>query len=263
MQAIRLYWCRGKGRSDKNQQNFGDYLSPMIVEAISNRKVQYTEARNADLLAIGSILNRESKARFLCFPRSIHIWGTGSMTPECRYSKRHHYHAVRGRLTHAQIDMAPPQMIYGDPGLLVDRLAGPSPQKKYRLGIIPHYVDQTSPFSLPLLNQSGVKFINVFSPISQILNEIRSCHYILSSSMHGLIVSDALGVPNSRLKFSSEIEDYKFTDYYSAFGIDSPAVLYAKNLITTELDIDQLSHGWDRPGIELIKRKLELAFPTI
>ena len=43
----------------------------------------------------------------------------------------------------------------------------------------------------------------------------------MSSAMHGLIAADAMGIPNVRLVLSDRIlgGDYKFTDYYSAFGL--------------------------------------------
>jgi len=46
--AIKLYWHRGSGRSDAGQRNFGDYLSPLIVEAVSGRSVEYAPLKEAE-----------------------------------------------------------------------------------------------------------------------------------------------------------------------------------------------------------------------
>ncbi|WP_374380800.1 hypothetical protein [Pseudomonas fluvialis] len=54
--AIKLYWHRGSGRSDAGQRNFGDYLSPLIVEAVSGRSVKYAPLKEAEMMAIGTIL---------------------------------------------------------------------------------------------------------------------------------------------------------------------------------------------------------------
>lgn len=39
---------------------------------------------------------------------------------------------------------------------------------------------------------------------------------MISSSLHGIIVADALGVPNARIKFDADIDDFKSNDYYSS-----------------------------------------------
>ena len=69
--AIRLYWCRGRGRNDPAQRNFGDYLSPLLVEMLSGKAVRYAPVHRADMMAIGSILPRERKAKRFGWPRPI------------------------------------------------------------------------------------------------------------------------------------------------------------------------------------------------
>jgi len=75
--TIKLYWCRGKGRSDPNQQNFGDYLSPLLVEMLAGKPVVYAPINRAEMMAIGSILPRERKAKRFFLPHRLHIWGAG------------------------------------------------------------------------------------------------------------------------------------------------------------------------------------------
>ena len=68
--------------------------------------------------------------------------------------------------------------------------------------------------------------------VIKVLKAIQECHLIVSSSMHGLIVSDAFGVPNRRIAISrGMISDYKFGDYYSAFGIAEPACLTPEDFL--------------------------------
>ena len=48
-----------------------------------------------------------------------------------------------------------------------------------------------------------------------------SCKHIISSSLHGLICSDSLGIPNRWIKLSQLLgNDFKFKDYYSVFDIE-------------------------------------------
>ena len=155
---IKLYWCRGKGRDDSSQQNFGDYLSPLVVELLARKPVVYAPIQKADLMAIGSIMNREQKARRFMMPRRLHVWGSGTDSPGCSFSGRHYYHAVRGVKTREQVTSLRGEPALGDPGLLASHWwdGRPRPEKRFKVGIIPHYVDQHSQVVDKLSEVSGV-----------------------------------------------------------------------------------------------------------
>ena len=264
--TIKLYWWRGEGASDSAQQNFGDYLSPLIVEMISGKKVVYAEPRDADMIAIGSILSRERKARGMLLKRKLHIWGSGTDKASRVFSGRHIYHAVRGKITRSQINKLQQNPALGDPGLLVDQLydGKSKPEKKYGLGIIPHFVDQRDPRMEALLALPKTRLINVFSPVEQVVNEIRQCEFVLSSSMHGLIVADSFGIPNRRMPFSSGIiSDLKFDDYYSAFGLACPTSVSPESVIAEGWEHGFFSEDYERPGIDAVKEGLRNAFPAL
>lgn len=266
MKPIKLYWWRGDGAENPALQNFGDYLSPLMVELVARRPVVFAPVEQADLFAIGTILKRERKARRFFLPRRLHIWGSGAGDAEERFSGRHFYHAVRGSFTRERIQPAPSTpLVLGDPGLLVRDYwsARPRPEKRYSLGIIPHFVDHDSAAVAQLLSIPGSRLINVFSPIDDILADVMRCHFIVSSSMHGLIVSDALGIPNRRIVISGRIKSSeKFADYYSAFGMKEPAWLNAESIqgITdpAELVADYETRDVDRVCSDLIR-----AFPDL
>jgi pyruvyltransferase len=268
MKPLKLYWCRGEGRNDASKQNFGDFLSPLLVEVFSGRKVEYAPVHQADLMAVGSIIGRESKAkRWGIFPRRLHIWGAGTGCEQAHYSGRHYYHAVRGALTRAQIDGQHASPALGDPGLLAPWVLGDREKpvaKMIRVGIIPHYADQAEPAVAELLAAiPGARLINVFSPVRQVLKEIASCDFVLSSSMHGLIVADSFGVPNQWLLLSrGRISEYKFADYYSAFGISGVEPLLPSDVLQSGPTLlERLSAGYARPGLEQIQQGLIESFP--
>jgi hypothetical protein len=83
--------------------------------------------------------------------------------------------------------------------------------------------------------------------------------------MHGLIVSDAFGVPNRRLCLSQGIiSDYKFIDYYSAFDLDEPAPLYPQMLDRlVDFEPAELVGECVRPGLTQLQEGLLKAFPLI
>lgn len=265
---IKLYWCRGKGRSDPNQQNFGDYLSPILVEMASGQAVRYAPIDQADMIAVGSIMDRERKAKRFLIPRRLHVWGTGTDAADRRFSSRHHYHAVRGRKTLAQIEgLAGKTPALGDPGLLAARWweGRPRPRKRYTLGVIPHYVDKNHPILNHLKTAGSICLIDVLWPVEDVIRTVQECEFILSSSMHGLIVSDAFGIPNRRLRLSAGlISDYKFEDYYSAFDMATPDAFTPEETARLDLRAPETWIGtYARPKREAICDALLRSFPAL
>ncbi len=54
--------------------------------------------------------------------------------------------------------------------------------------------------------------------LEEVAREIASCEAVLSSSLHGLVFSDALGVPNAHIKIGDGLVGglFKFQDHDSA-----------------------------------------------
>lgn len=108
-------------------------------------------------------------------------------------------------------------IMLGDPGLLIAKLYGSQQQKVlHEFGVILHYADRSRDLE-KFFEKIGAKIIRVDESPENVSNQILACRQILSSSLHGVIFSDALGVPNIRAIFSNKITgaDFKFADYYS------------------------------------------------
>ncbi len=266
MKPIRLYWWQGEGAHNASRRNFGDYLSPLIVALISGRPVVYAPVETADMLAIGTILKRERQARRFLLPRRLHIWGSGAGNSDERFPARHHYHAVRGRHTLAGIrGGGNREVALGDPGLLVNHYWGsrPRPAKQHTLGVIPHFVDQNTPAVQALLTIRGAKLINVYAAIDEVLRDVLSCAHVVSSSLHGLIVSDAFNVPNRRIVISDHIRSsLKFADYYSAFGLDEPEPL-AGHAVGGNEDPADLIADYQNRDVDRLCADLIRSFPQL
>lgn len=212
--------------------NFGDALSPLLVARLSGMFARRTHPAYAELSATGSILypgnlwgkkTLKIRIRELLASR-LTIWGSGfamaldgKATGERIRSTR--IVAVRGLLTKqilADGGYAAENAVLGDPGLLYPMLLDAVPEKRYELGIVPHYADQvlkrkTEGHVIDVLNEDPLKT----------LEEIAACRRVVSSSLHGLVVAHALGIPAAYAR-AEGIDDFKFRDYFSAFEMGLP-----------------------------------------
>lgn len=189
--------------------NFGDALTPYIIQKLSGEFPVYTEPDDGDnYIVTGSILNHAAE-------NSI-VWGAGianeeDIIPECDIR------AVRGKLLLERVqDEGYDIESFGDPALLLPKFYNPIIEKKYKYGVIPHYVDLHKLSS----GDKYYKVINILKPVEEVVNDLLECEMILSSSLHGLIVADAYGIPNLWVEFSDKIlgDGFKFRDYFSSVG---------------------------------------------
>jgi len=129
--------------------------------------------------------------------------------------------AVRGELTRQRIG-ASTNVILGDPGLLATRLLHQRQSKRYVLGIVPHYHDKEDPRIARIRRRykGEVLVIDVRRQPLAVFADIDKCESILSSSLHGLVTADSLGIPNAWILLSDKVvgKGFKFADYNSAFG---------------------------------------------
>ena len=236
-------------------------MSPMICERLAGCPVVYAPKRRCDMVALGSLLDR-FKERL--FHPHIHVWGTGFIEAGSPHRSRFHYHAVRGKHS-AQLIQGPAIETFGDPGLLADLLWPElrKTAKRHRVGLVPHYEDRTDPKVQTLANTlASCRVIDVFNDVTDVLRQIASCECVLSSSLHGLIVADAFGVPNAWIKLSERVrgDEFKFRDYYSIYGLDQHVDPLRADQVTRQT-LDALVENHNRPELETIKHRLFEAFP--
>lgn len=110
--------------------------------------------------------------------------------------------------------------LYGDPGLLLPLYYDPrgSIKKKYDLGIIAHYIHYKK-LSAMYKNKPRICVIKLRDwSVEKVVRQILACKKTVSSSLHGLIVSDAYGIPNKWVKFDNKIcgDDTKYYDYFAS-----------------------------------------------
>jgi pyruvyltransferase len=129
--------------------------------------------------------------------------------------------AVRGRLTRDLLTRRGIACgdIVCDAGFLLPELL-PASRPSRALGIVPHYVDRESRFVKRLEREGAVVIDPGLSP-EEYVARLTSCEQVLSSSLHGLILAHAYGVPCAWVRLSGKVYGggFKFFDYYSSVGV--------------------------------------------
>ena len=279
MKKIRLFWWNSK-------PNIGDYASYYIVSHLFNGEVvhklpylsvkrllkqtllflirkgpcpQYKEYLfpwNNILFGVGSILDFATK-------NSI-IWGSGFREPYSK-TKANRFVLVRGKLSRDKI--GDPTLPIGDPALILPRIYMPKVKKsKNHIVIIPHFNDYDYFFS----NYGSLFTILKIESnnIEHFIDEIANSDYVLSTSLHGLIISHAYGVPALWIKKGYiDSSDFKFKDYFSSVGInyykpfeDIEELLSDKRRILTLFD-EYKKHSSINVNLQIIQNNIINSFP--
>lgn len=193
--------------------NFGDLLGPLIVTELLRRNgiVNLGPRAERRLVTVGSIMG-------IAQDNDV-VWGTGvngkslhKPLPASVLDIR----AVRGPLTRATMLERGFEVpaVYGDPALLLGVLwdrahfRGATPARE--VSIIPNLNDVDAYRSIP----------GVISPkleLKQVLAAIASSDFVTGSSLHAIVVAEALGIP-ARLVTSGIEPSFKYEDYYRGTG---------------------------------------------
>lgn len=196
--------------------NFGDQLTPLLLRHYGLHPV-HARPEFSRVAGVGSIVEHLPAAY-----QGV-ILGSGCIkaSSACALT-RARILAVRGPLTLRQMGLEGSNTVMGDPGLLAPRLNFPRQQKKYVLGVVPHYVDREQPAFLKVAERLGARVatIDVRRAPEEVFQAIDECEHIVSSSLHGLITADSLGIPTGWLESPRVLGGrHKFDDYYGALGL--------------------------------------------
>ena len=262
--GLLLYYYR-----EPNLNNFGDYLSLKIVERMVNQPVgvyrKLVHKRAKKLLGLGSIF-------YFALDGDV-VWGSGingKTLKKTDYSfTQLDVRAVRGPLTRQflkeNFDIDAPE-VYGDPALLFPRLFPEFKRKEnpsYEYIIIPHY-KELAMFPKELYPQA----VYPTDPWEEVIEKILDSKFVISSSLHGLIIADAYGIPSRMLRVTEKEFLFKYQDYY--LGTNRPYFRYAATVeeallmggeMPFECDLEKLYNAfpfefWNEPAIESKKEEI-------
>lgn len=239
---IRLFWWSEKHFHNSDYENYGDLLGKYLVEKISNKKVIFSDPKKNSFknlfqpiyVTIGSVLANVNN-------RCI-VWGSGIISKEYTI-KRAKFLAVRGPQTRNHLlkqGFDVPE-VFGDPALLLPDFFNPTIKKQFTLGIVPHVLDYAV-IKDYYKDNNEILVINLHTNDIEITTkQFLKCKRIISSSLHGIIVSHAYGIPAVWQQFSDKLfgDGIKFQDYFESVNMEFYCPEVSQN-INFEINADNL-----------------------
>lgn len=242
------------------ERNVGDEFGVDVVRKLSGKPVlRVVDLSKPHIVALGSILTFATD--------QSRVWGTGLI--EDRYCggarDGRQFYSVRGKRTYSKLladGVNLPDLPLGDPGYLASCLFGHQKDStpNFKLGVVPHYVDKNMDCFKRFCGHPEVLFIDVQKGVDHFFDCIKRCSCIASTSLHGLIFAESLGIPNVWIKASENITggDFKFMDWFSVCGAPQKSPLIINDSTTVaELTSNSELHGCEIDCDDLIK-----AFPV-
>ncbi|MCC9196218.1 polysaccharide pyruvyl transferase family protein [Arthrobacter sp. zg-Y820] len=255
--------------------NFGDAVGPWLVRRLTGRTPVNGWRRNlADppLVAVGSTAGWLEQD-------GTRVWGAGLMAPLAPAAAERlaglrgiRIHAVRGELTGAelrsQLGWSVPE-IYGDPALLLPRfLPVPDGQPSQgKVAVLPH-LDHRG-----LLGDSDnrggpgedrVHVVDARQGLEQVVREVAGARACISSSLHGIIVAQAYGVPWVWVRIEDAViagDTFKFRDFFTTLEAAAVSAVSITAAQARTLDPVQLARTATLPRLQIALDALLEAFP--
>ncbi len=212
MSLIPAYWYA--------TSNFGDNLTPWIIRKLGHTPILVSkDSEKRRYVITGSILSEAND-------RSS-VWGAGIGNKDEVVNSGALILAVRGPISrHRAISCgASCPDVCGDPALLMPLLyeVTKADDRRYKVGLLPHFIDQEHVLNERLLSSDNVLIIDALGTPESVADAVSRCDFVVSSSLHGIIVSMAYGIRCVWAKFTNLIcgDGVKFIDFMMSVGLSS------------------------------------------
>ena len=242
----------------RNPYNLGDYLGLVVTNWMLQRKGlsldDYVEKKK-HLLTVGSGAVKSYQ--------NMTIWGSGVERElpqrfrrffQRRWFRKLDIRAVRGPLTRAYLMKLGHQVpeVYGDPAILMPLIYSPvGGGKKYDVSIIPQLVTEKE--IREKYPEEHIISMNT-DDYKDVIDQIAQSKLIISSSLHGVILADAYGVPSVWYRGLGKDIDFKYRDYYGSTGRTLDAV-------PTSVEEAMETKPLPLPDLKPLQEKLMEVFP--
>jgi pyruvyltransferase len=136
--------------------------------------------------------------------------------------------ALRGRHTRERVPDSDDETLLADPGLLAPELlvSGLPTRRSDDVVVVPHGMHADTAFVDTSRRATGVIVVDVRENPLDTIAKIAASRFVFSSSLHGLVIADAFGIPNAWIQPGVDLYGggFKFDDYYSSFGLERTPV---------------------------------------
>jgi pyruvyltransferase len=146
------------------------------------------------------------------------LWGCGIIKPmalpKCQGVKipmvRGHYTKFGLKLSGYDVEST----IFGDPCQLLPEMMPRKRTDDYMIGVVSHYIEESE--SRATFKGDEFHHINIISDVDTFVSEINKCAVVISSSLHGIIISEAYDIPTHFYQLTDKVigGEFKFQDYY-------------------------------------------------
>ncbi len=229
--SLRIYWWRPGFSSPRSEQrfanlsrsqfvhgNFGDLMVPHLMRRLTGMKLD-NRLEGPRLLSLGSLIQTAHEGDV--------IWGTGlnGGKAEMYHSPRQlHVYATRGPISREFLrrrgyDVSRVDLLFDPANLLVHLFADEIDAMRRHIGnpprdfiLIPHFRDDA--VMRKLYPQYEDQIVSVDTPFLEMVRRIMESELVVSSSLHGLIVAETLGIPAVWHRPLMGENELKFHDYY-------------------------------------------------
>ncbi len=258
---VNLHWapvCEKKfgtilWKKKTDYQNLGDMLAIPIYEYMLRKNgldKDQNVGKTKHLYTIGSLI-------MLAYQDAT-IWGSGILMeePEGLIWKRSKtrkldIRCVRGprtkkRLAENGYDVS--RCVMGDPGVLMPLVYKPEEREKKDYVVIRHMSDNDD---VSYSNEVNI----ITNDWKETINQIYNSKLVISSSLHGLIIAEAYGIPAIMLDKTEFGDHFKYEDYYMSTGrMKIPAYRTVEEALNAPVP--------EVPDVRRLQENLLMSFPV-
>ncbi|CAK0743148.1 putative Polysaccharide pyruvyl transferase [Azospirillaceae bacterium] len=214
--------------------NFGDCLTPYLLNKITQKEVKYTNPSEleSDIYCLtGSLLNEDLSG--------CNILGLGSAFPDfsLKCSPKTNFLSIRGPLTKEIVEKQGYKVeMVGDGAFLLPIVYNPKIDKQFKLGIMQSWVDIELVRSM-YGEEKEVLIIDMMRPVETVINDILKCELTISGCLHGLITSMIYKIPSYHVKLSNKMmgNGFKFEDFKKSVNYEHKELPLAEKVAISEL----------------------------
>jgi len=210
-----MYLAKSFKFKGKKHYNVGDYLSKVVFDFLLEYKgIESYKCKNTVRISfIGSVI------QFLGSKTVVYGSGFLFRWAAPRFAEKKvvlDIRAVRGPLTKQlleELGYSVPN-VFGDPAILLPMFYKPTKKNVLNKYIVIPHVSKIEEYS----NCSYICLSTLTTDWKKFIDTICSSEIVISSSLHGIIIAEAYGVPAIFLDDTENNDQLKYEDYYISTG---------------------------------------------